>query len=230
MRLSIIMPVLNEAAGIAAALDRLAPLRARGAQVIVADGGSTDGTVGLALPRADIVIPAPRGRAIQMNAGALEANGEALLFLHADTALPDGAIEMISGALATHKWGRFDVAIEGASPLFPIVGAMMNMRSRLTGVATGDQAVFMNRETFERIGGFPDIPLMEDIAASTALKQLGAPACLRAKVKTSGRRWEKHGVLCTIALMWRLRLAYWLGADPRALARHYGYRPREEDA
>ena len=230
MRLSIIMPVLNEGERIAAALSRLAPLRAAGAQMIVADGGSSDGTVGRALSHADVVVPAPRGRAVQMNAGAIEADGQALLFLHADTQLPGDAMELIASALRTAHWGRFDVTIEGRAPLLRTVSFMMNLRSRLTGIATGDQAMFMSRAAFDDIGGFPDIALMEDIAASKALKALGPPACLRAKVITSGRRWEKHGVLRTILLMWRLRLAYFFGIDPAILARRYGYRPREEDS
>ena len=227
MRLSIIIPVLNEAGGIARALARLTPLRAQGVQVIVSDGGSTDGTIGKALPLADLVIPAPRGRAAQMNAGAQEAQGDALLFLHVDTILPDDAIALVSDALKRNAWGRFDVRIDGRHALLPVVAAMMNLRSRLTSIATGDQAIFMRRTTFNAIGGFPDIPLMEDIAASRALKAKGAPACLRAKVVTSGRRWEKQGVLRTILLMWRLRLAYFLGADIGKLAKIYGYRPRE---
>ena len=230
MRLSIIIPVLNEAPDVQDALTRLAPLRAQGVQVILADGGSSDGTVGLALPLADMVIPAPRGRAMQMNAGARAADGDALLFLHADSHLPDTAAQMIDQALQTHHWGRFNVRIEGSSPLLPLIAAMMNARSRLTGIATGDQAMFMRRAAYEAIGGFPELPLMEDIAASKALKRLGPPGCLRARVMTSGRRWEKHGVLRTVLLMWRLRLAYFCGADPDVLARRYGYRPREEDA
>ncbi len=227
MSLSIILPVLNEAQGIA---ETLGALRGLGAQVIVADGGSRDGTIGAALPLAGLVVPAPRGRAVQMNAGAREASGDLLLFLHADTKLPAGAVELIAAALQSHQWGRFDVAIEGRSPFLRLISAMMNVRSRLTGIATGDQAMFMTRKAFEAIGGFPEIPLMEDIAASKALKRIGPPACLRARVRTSGRRWDKNGVLRTVLLMWRLRLEYFFGADPDGLALRYGYRPREEDA
>lgn len=230
MRIALVLPVLNEIDRIASTLARLAPLRAAGCEIIVADGGSEDGTVGEALPRADLVVPAPRGRASQMNAGARETNADILLFLHADTELPVNAMLHILAAITGGgQWGRFDVAIAGRSPLLPLIAAMMNLRSRLSGIATGDQAVFVRRDLFERIGGFPDIPLMEDIAISRALKRHSRPVCLRVKVTTSGRRWEKHGVLRTVFMMWRLRLAYWLGADPDKLARQYGYRPREED-
>ncbi len=230
MNLSIIIPVLNEAPVIADLLDALQPLRARGVEIIVADGGSSDGTVGLVLPRCDAVIPAPRGRAWQMNAGAREARGDALLFLHADTRLPENADTLVVSALRNREWGRFDVRIEGSAPMLPVIAAMMNLRSRVTGIATGDQAMFMSRKAFVAMGGFPEIALMEDISASRALKRMGTPACLKDKVITSGRRWEKNGVWRTILLMWRLRLSYFLGAKPNTLARRYGYRPREEDA
>ncbi|TWT13807.1 TIGR04283 family arsenosugar biosynthesis glycosyltransferase [Reyranella sp. CPCC 100927] len=224
--LSIVIPVLDEAATIAQALQRLAPLRERGAEVIVVDGGSSDATAAHARPLADRVERAPRGRASQMNAGAALARGDTLMFLHADTVLPDDADRLIAAALAGGaRWGRFDVRIEGTHPMLAVVAWSMNLRSRLSGIATGDQAMFVCRETFAAAGGFPDIALMEDIALSRALKQRGRPACLRARVTTSGRRWQKHGVLRTIALMWRLRLAYFLGADPSDLAVRYGYRP-----
>ncbi len=218
MRLSIIVPALDEAAGIAATLALLAPLRARGHEVILADGGSTDGTPELAAPLADKVIAAPRGRARQMNAGAAQASGDALVFLHADTRLPPDADRLVSAALGRRPWGRFDVRIEGRSPLLGMVAFFMNGRSRLTGIATGDQAIFVRRDAFP---GFPDIPLMEDIAFSKAMKRRGAPACLRERATTSGRRWDTQGAMCTIVHMWRLRLAYALGADPQELARRY---------
>ena len=229
MLLSIIIPVLNEADTIAARLDALQALRARGVEVIVVDGGSTDGSAGRAAPFADRVITAPRGRGRQMNAGADQATGEVLLFLHVDTVLPDLAVKRIEevmegGAL----WGRFDVRIEGASIMLPVVAALMNMRSRLTGIATGDQTIFITREAFARVGGFPDIPLMEDIAFSSAMLRIACPACLAEKVTTSGRRWEKHGVWRTILTMWWLRLRFWLGVSPQALAREYGYVPRHD--
>lgn len=228
--LSIVLPVLNEAAQIEARLQALAPLRAAGAQVIVADGGSADETLALAAPYCDAVILAPRGRASQMNAGALQARGEVLLFLHADTRLPEGAMALVLEGLAQPPaaWGRFDVTIEGRSRWLPVVAMLMNLRSRLTGIATGDQAMFMRRWTFEALGGFPDLALMEDVAMSRALKAIGKPLCLRAKVVTCGRRWDQNGALRTILLMWRLRLAYWRGVSPDDLARRYGYAPKKD--
>ena len=221
--LSIIVPVLDEAASIAATLESLAQPRREGAEVIVVDGGSRDATCRIAAPLADHVIHAPRGRAAQMNAGARAAAGEVLVFLHADTELPPGALDAIGRSLeeSGREWGRFDVAIAGADPLLALVALLMNARSRLTGIATGDQAMFVRRAAFERAGGFPDIPLMEDVALSKRLKRSSHPACLRDRVLTSGRRWEREGTLRTIVLMWRLRLAYALGADPRRLARTY---------
>ena len=200
------------------ALQALAPLRARGHEVIVVDGGSDDGTRELAARGADRVLQAPSGRATQMNAGAALANGQALLFLHADTRLPANADDVILRGLKTRQWGRFDVAIEGRSALLPVIGFFMNARSRLSGIATGDQAIFVRRGEFP---GFPDIPLMEDIAFSTTMKRRGPPACLRERVTTSGRRWERHGVVPTVLLMWRLRFAYFCGAAPDELARRY---------
>jgi rSAM/selenodomain-associated transferase 2 len=152
-----------------------------------------------------------------------------LLFLHADTALPEAADRMIAGAVgAGREWGRFDVHIVGRHRMLPVIATLMNWRSRHTGIATGDQAIFVTRKAFDAVGGYPDIALMEDIALSRALRRRSPPACLSARVRTSGRRWEQHGVWRTIWLMWRLRAAYWLGADPVELARRYGYRPREE--
>ncbi len=228
MTLSIIMPVLNEAAGIEAALRALAPFRARGVELIVADGGSSDRTADLAAPLADRVIIAPRGRAVQLNAGTAAATGDIFLFLHADTQLPADADRLVRDGLNTsHRvWGRFDVRIDG-NGLLGIVAAMMNARSRLTGIATGDQAMFMTRAAFEAVGGFPQIALMEDVALAARLKRLGRPLALRAHVITSGRRWRKHGLLRTVMLMWRLRLAYFLGADPAKLAQAYGYGQRK---
>jgi rSAM/selenodomain-associated transferase 2 len=227
--LSIIVPVLDEAEGIAAALDGLAPLRHAGAELIVVDGGSSDRTVEIARDRADRVLTAPRGRASQMNAGAQAAAGKVLVFLHADTRLPPGAIRLVLDGLARSgkAWGRFDIAIEGKNPLLAIVAAFMNLRSRLTGIATGDQAMFATRAAFRDAGGFPDIALMEDVEMSRKLKRVSHPLCLPARAVTSGRRWEKHGVLRTTLLMWRLRLAYFFGAEPATLARRYGYGERK---
>jgi rSAM/selenodomain-associated transferase 2 len=221
-RLTIVVPVLNEAAIIVDALRALAPLRARGAEVIVVDGGSGDGTPRLAQPFADRVVAAPRGRGAPLNLGAARGRGDALLFLHADTALPDNADRLIAAALARRVWGRFDLRIAGRHPLLAVVGRMINWRSRLTGVATGDQAIFVTRAAFLAVGGFPDLPLMEDIAISRRLKKLCRPFCIATPVVTSGRRWEHYGVLRTIVLMWRLRLAFYVGVAPARLAMRYG--------
>ncbi len=223
VQLSIVMPVLNEAANLPATFQALAAYTARGTQLIVADGGSTDGTVALAQRAGATVVPAPRGRALQMNAGAQQASGEVLLFLHADTSLPADADQLMAEALAMHSavWGRFDVHISGDSKMLPVVAALMNQRSRWTGIATGDQALFMTRAAFDAVGGFPAQPLMEDIEISKRLRQLSRPACLPAKVVTSGRRWETRGVWRTIFLMWRLRFAYWRGVAPERLADLY---------
>jgi rSAM/selenodomain-associated transferase 2 len=220
-RLTIVLPVLNEAAIIVAALQALAPLRARGAEIIVADGYSCDGTAQLAKPFADRVITVRRGRGAAMNAGAALGIGDALLFLHADTALPDNTDRLIDAALAHRAWGRFDLRIAGRHPLLSVVARMINWRSRLTGIATGDQAIFVTREAFAAVGGFPDLPLMEDIAISRRLKRLSRPFCIATPAVTSGRRWEHNGVLRTILLMWRLRLSYYLGVEPALLAELY---------
>ena len=217
-RLTILVPVLNEAGGIGEALGALTPLRARGHEVIVVDGGSTDGSADLAAPLCDQLVRSPRGRAAQMNAGARVAHGDALVFLHADTRLPDDAHVLIAEALERSAWGRFDVRIASERWLLRMVACAMNLRSRLTGIATGDQAIFVRRDAF---AGFPEIPLMEDIAFSRTMKRRSRPACLRARVTTSARRWEANGVLRTILLMWRLRLLYALGITPQRLAREY---------
>jgi rSAM/selenodomain-associated transferase 2 len=182
--------------------------------VILVDGGSEDATRELAAGLCDRMIVAPRGRATQMNAGARQAGGEVLVFLHADTRLPSNADELVQGFL----WGRFDVQIEGRHPLLRVVAWSMNLRSRLTGIATGDQAIFVRREAFP---GFPELPLMEDVAFSQAMKRRSRPACLRDKVTTSGRRWESRGVARTILLMWQLRLLFFLGVSAEKLARRY---------
>jgi rSAM/selenodomain-associated transferase 2 len=227
MNLSIIIPVLDEAAGIEAALTALAPYRTRGCELIVVDGGSRDGTPVLASPLADRVLTAPRGRAAQMNAGAAVARGNVLLFLHADTKLPANADALLRDGLAHSGriWGRFDVRFDHDG-IMPLIAAMMNLRSRLTGITTGDQAIFVTRTAFDAIGGFPAQPLMEDIALSSRIRRISRPANIRACVTTSARRWKKQGVLRTVFLMWRLRLAYFLGADPAHLARQYGYADR----
>jgi rSAM/selenodomain-associated transferase 2 len=228
-RLTIIIPVLDEAAIIAAALQALAPLRARGAEVIVVDGGSSDGTAALADPLADHVIHGPRNRGVALNAGAALGSGDVFVFLHADTTLPDEADRVIATALSRRTsdrcWGRFDLRIAGRHPLLALVARMINWRSRLTGIATGDQAIFVTPKAFWSVGGFPDLPLMEDIALSRKLKRRCRPLCIAAPAVTSGRRWDHHGLWRTIVLMWRLRFAYYLGAEPGRLALAYGRVP-----
>jgi rSAM/selenodomain-associated transferase 2 len=227
--LSIVIPTLNEGPGIVDALEALATLRAAGCEVIVADGGSRDRTNALARPLCDRVVNAPRGRGVQMNAGAAAARGDVLVFLHADTRLPDGADRLIIDGLARRKrvWGRFDVQIAGRHRLLGMVAFMMNWRSRITGIATGDHCIFVEHKAFDAAGGFPDIALMEDIVLSARLRRLTRPLCVRERAITSGRRWDEHGLLRTIWLMWRLRAAFFFGADPTNLARAYGYVPRE---
>lgn len=227
MKLSIIIPTLNEAAQIVDTLKPLQPLRQRGHEVIIVDGWSDDDTLDLAQPWADKTLRAKPGRAHQMNAGAAQASGDILLFLHADTVLPENADHLIFDNIGVsgRMWGRFDVRLSGAHPLLRVVEFMMNWRSRLSGIATGDQTMFISRETFEDVDGFPEIPLMEDIALSRILKVTGGPLCLPQTVITSSRRWEYQGILKTIFLMWRLRLAFFFGANPQRLATaYYGQR------
>jgi rSAM/selenodomain-associated transferase 2 len=224
--LCIVMPVLDEAATLAEALQALQPLRERGVRIVVADGGSQDDSLAIALRHADLALLSPRGRAAQMNAGAAACPAEVLLFLHADTRLPADADALVLRALARgHDWGRFDVQLANPRPLLKLVAWAMNLRSRCSGIATGDQAMFVRQVCFRAVGGFPEIALMEDIALSRRLRRRGPPACLRARVLTSARRWERHGALRTLWLMWRLRAAYFFGADPAQLALRYGYRP-----
>jgi rSAM/selenodomain-associated transferase 2 len=221
-RLSIILPVLDEAAAIGATLASLAPLRTAGHELIVVDGGSRDNTVALCCNAGCQVLSSPRGRARQMNAGAAWARGDVLLFLHADTQLPADTALLVDQALQHGAlWGRFDVQIQGRSALLPLIASLMNLRSRWTGMATGDQAMFVRRDLFQQLGGFADQALMEDIELSRRLRALGRPACLRRPVRTSGRRWDANGAWPTIWLMWRLRWRYWRGDSPDLLARDY---------
>ena len=224
--LCIVVPVLDEAPHLASHLDELQRFRQRGARVVVVDGGSADDSLAIARELADLAFVAPQGRARQMNAGAAACSAELLLFLHADTRLPHNADSLVRRAtLAGFEWGRFDVAIDSPRAVMRIVETLMNRRSRWSGIATGDQAMFVTQQLFQRVGGFPDQPLMEDVALSALMKCQGPPACLRERVTTSARRWERHGPWHTILLMWRLRAAYFLGADPLKLAMRYGYRP-----
>jgi len=220
-KVSIIVPTFNEADNIVATLQPLQSLRQQGHEIIIADGGSDDATIKLARPLADHAINSARGRGRQMNSGAQQAGGDVLLFLHADTLLPDNAIDLIQQGLQTKSWGRFDVQLTGRQPLLRIIELMMNWRSRITGIATGDQAIFIKRELFNNIGGYADIALMEDIAISKTLRHHSRPACIKKKLTTSSRRWEQYGILKTVILMWRLRLAYYCGAKPEQLSRLY---------
>ena len=228
-KISIIVPVLDEAATIKSALEALQSLRARGHEVIVVDGGSHDATIRLVGDAADRILEAPRGRAEQMNAGAQAASGDVLLFLHADTWLPDGATALIEGALADPAvvGGRFDVRFDSSRHLMKMIAWFMNARSRATSICTGDQAIFVRRAAFEAVGGYPDIPLMEDIELSRRLRARGRLAALRARVTTSARKWEREGPLRTIGLMWTLRLLHFFGVAPARLHRWYYGAPKE---
>nr|WP_264824564.1 TIGR04283 family arsenosugar biosynthesis glycosyltransferase [Halomonas sp. 18H] len=220
-RLSIVIPVLNEEASLADHLTALSSLGDQGVEIIVVDGGSSDASVHIARPLANRVIASQPGRARQMNLGAQHASAPVLLFLHADTQLPGNAVEQLTQALGRHAWGHFAINLSGRSRWLPVVSTMMNLRSRLTGIATGDQGIFVRASTFTAVGGFPDQPLMEDIELSKRLKQVSNPACLRSKVISSGRRWDQHGAWSTIRLMWRLRYRYWRGVSATQLAREY---------
>ncbi len=221
--LTIIIPTLDEGARITQTLSSLQTLRTRGVRIVVVDGGSTDESVASAAPLADVVMTAQKGRASQQNSGAVIAASEVLLFLHADTTLPPDSDTLITRALSekNHVWGRFDIAFDVSTPMLRVVAWMMNARSRLTGIATGDQAIFVRRDAFNDVGQFAAIELMEDIALSKKLKALSPPACLRARVTTSSRRWREQGVWRTIVLMWWLRFAYLIGVSPQRLARWY---------
>lgn len=215
---SVVVPMLDEASGIGATLAALAPLRHGGGEVIVVDGGSTDVSVEIARPLADRVISSPRGRATQMNAGAAIARGRLLCFVHADTLMSARAVEMLRDV---DGWGRFEVRLSGRGVLLGVIGWMMSRRSCLTGIATGDQCLFVARELFDTVGGFPEQPLMEDIEISKRLRRIVWPRCLLAPVVTDSRRWRRRGVVRTILLMWWLRWAYAVGVSPTRLAEWY---------
>jgi len=221
-QISVIIPCLDEAILAAERLRAIQPLRRAGHELIFVDGGSADGTAEIARPLVDRLETGPRGRALQMNRGARAARGEVLWFLHIDTRPPPGAAEQVlRSALDGPGWGRFDVRLDGERVMFRVIERMMNIRSRLTGMTTGDQGMFVHRDLFERVGGFPEIAIMEDLAISLRLKRIARPACLKERVLASGRRWERDGVWRTILLMWLLRGAYRLGADPDRLVRFY---------
>ena len=218
------VPVLDEAAVIGAALEALRPLRERGHEVIVSDGGSTDGTRERAARGADRVLAAPRGRARQMNAGAEVATGDVLVFLHADTRLPGEADRAVLEALGRKSgWGSFPVRLSGAHPAFRVIERMISLRSRLSGIATGDQAIFVARDLFRAAGGFADLALLEDVELCRRLRRIARPVRPRVPVVTSSRRWETGGIARTTVLMWWIRGAYALGASPDRLARHYRF-------
>lgn len=222
MIVSVIIPVLNEAEHIADALTLLAPLRQQGHEVIVVDGGSHDETVSIAQMHADSVFQSDPGRAVQMNRGIAAAQGDILLFLHADTRLPNDAVVKIINAVEDgYFWGRFNVRLSGNHFMFRLIERMMNLRSCITGVATGDQAIFVSCESVDIVGAYPQIPLMEDVVFSKRLRNLGWPACISRHVVTSSRRWEDKGIFRTVILMWRLRLLLFFGVSADQLARQY---------
>jgi len=221
-KLSIIIPVLNEAENIHSVLNALQ--NNDYVETIVVDGGSDDNTYEVAKNLADKALLSPqKGRAIQMNLGANNASGDVLLFLHADTRLPNSFFQQIEKVIQSDKnvWGRFDVALTGEAVIFKFIAFMMNCRSKFTGIATGDQAIFVRKKHFDSIGGFENIPLMEDVAFSKSMKKLSKPVCIKARATTSSRRWEENGIFKTIVLMWKLRLAYFLGANPETLVKKY---------
>ena len=222
MRVSIIIPVLNEEKAIAATVGALP--RSQPHELFIVDGGSSDRTVEICKQLGATVLVGSRDRARQMNLGARRASGDVLLFLHADTRLPDSAFHDIHRALSDPQCvgGRFDVQLDGAHWMLGVIGVMISLRSRLSQVATGDQAIFVRREIFAELGGYPDIPLMEDVAFSRALKRRGRLACLRSRVITSARRWERDGIWRTIVKMWALKSLYLAGISPLRLKRYYG--------
>ena len=220
--LAIVVPMRNEGAVLPRLLEHLSHWRDRGCEIIIVDGASTDGSAEMARDQGFAVLDSLPGRARQMNSGAQATQAPNLLFLHADTRLPPEADQLVLSALSGHRiWGRFDVTIEGRPLMLRMIGTLINLRSRLTSIATGDQAIFLRRDQFAVLGGFADLPLMEDIELTHRLRAIARPACLVARVRTSGRRWETRGVWRTIFLMWTLRQAYWLGVSPARLAARY---------
>jgi rSAM/selenodomain-associated transferase 2 len=222
-RLSIVMPILNEAALLRDSLLPLQPLREEGLEIILADGGSSDGGPTLAAPLVDTLIESARGRALQLRVGSEVARAPVLWFLHADSEVPLQAVSAILSAVDEGaRWGWFDVRLSGARPALRLVEWLMNRRARLTRIATGDQGLFVTRAVYRQIGGFPDLPLMEDIALSRLLRRsAGGPRILAGPLVTSSRRWETRGIARTVFLMWWLRLRFWLGEDPARLERIY---------
>jgi len=224
-KISIIIPTLNEEESIQQTLAPLQSLRNTGHEIILSDGGSRDHTITIAQPLVDHVVVSPAGRATQMNNGANKATGDILWFLHADSIAPPSADTTIINCFTnrTKVWGRFDIKLSGSKPIYRLIEYMINLRSRITGIATGDQGIFMLRYAFDQIGGFTEIPLMEDIAMSQRLNRIKPPICLKLRLVTSSRRWEQNGVIKTILLMWWLRLAFYFGVSPKYLARSYDF-------
>ena len=221
MPISIIIPALNEEKSIKALLQQLQIYRQQGHEVIVVDAGSHDETVSISDSLADKVITSDAGRARQMNKGVTESKNEVLWFLHVDTAIPDNVIETIQKSLIKYKWGRFNIELSGSHFSFRVIEKMINVRSCFSGIATGDQGIFVKRKIFESIGGYPEIPLMEDVALSKKLKNISQPICIKETLTTSSRRWEKNGIIKTTLLMWHLRFLYWMGVNPDKLAKLY---------
>lgn len=224
--ISIIIPAFNEAETIEKTLKPLQSSRCSGnLEVILSDGNSTDNTREIALPGVDICINEAKGRARQMNAGAAVARGELLLFLHADTVLPDGFYETLANQLRQRSdrslWGFYPVRLSGRQPMLRVVEWLMNHRSRLTSIATGDQGIYLSKDLWSSLEGFADIPLMEDIELSCRLRKLVSPLVQRQPLCTSSRRWESRGIIKTIALMWRLRWMYFRGVSPSELVKLY---------
>lgn len=224
--ISIIIPVLNEEKNISAALENVERLNGE-KEIIVVDGGSIDNTMDIVKKKGIMLLSSQKGRGCQMNRGAEIANGDTLLFLHADTTLPENAITRIAETIKNHKivGGRFDVRFDDDRFVFKLIAFLMNWRSRLTGIFTGDQAIFIRKSVFKDIGGYLEIPLMEDIALSKKMKRTGRVACLGDSTITSAKKWKEEGIIKTILLMWFLRLLYFFKISPRFLSRIY-YRKR----
>jgi len=221
MFVSIIIPVLNEEQSINALLQQLQSYRLQGHEIIVVDGGSQDETIKVAKSLCDQLISSEAGRARQMNKGAELSKNEILWFLHADTIIPDESVESIQQALSENDWGRFDIHLSGTHFLFRIIEKMINIRSCVFSIATGDQGIFLKRSIFKTVNGYSNIPLMEDVELSKKLKKISRAVCLNNKLTTSSRRWEKNGILITVFLMWKLRFLYWLGMSAKRLSLQY---------
>ncbi|MGM8884573.1 TIGR04283 family arsenosugar biosynthesis glycosyltransferase [Psychrobacter sp. 1U2] len=230
---AIIIPILNEADNLPHLFASISALNPSPQQVVLVDGGSKDNSIIVAKDilkalKADNkssidwqIIESKAGRAVQMNAGAALATSDILLFLHADTKLPTQAISEVITAIKNSKWGRFDVKLNSRQPTLWLVSQMINLRSRFTSIATGDQAIFITRKLFEQVGGYPKQALMEDIELCKRLKGMTKPACLKTKVITSARRWQQHGTWRTIILMWQLRFDYWRGVSADNIKQRY---------